>query len=227
MAEALEAPAPLVVVGQLPVVHHRDVRERIGPVGMGVRDVDIGLGGHPHVPDPVRTHIAVELVGRPDRVGVAQVLDDLERRAGRQDLGAGNRLDVVGQVLEIAVVVERGDDRVVVDLVDRVDARAGRADARLDLLAPATEPVRVFDVPVRIRVGQLDPHDQVGRRPAVQRVPGRVGAAVLHGLEHPGHVGAQAVGAVAVPIDDPRDPAHGYGSTSRYSSRSQSVTAAR
>jgi hypothetical protein len=47
---------------------------------------------------------------------------------------------------------------------------------------------------------------------------------MLHGLQHPGHLAPDVVRAV--PVDDPCDPAH-YGSTSRYSSRSQSVTAAR
>ena len=61
----------------------------------------------------------------------------------------------------------------------------------------------------------------------VQREARRVRPAVLHRLEHRCDVAPDAVRTVAVPVDDAGDPAHGYGSTSRYSSRSQSVTAAR
>ena len=140
MAGALEAPAPLVVVGQLAVVHDGDVGERIGPVGVGVGDVDVGLGRHPHVPDPVAADVAVELVGAADGLGVAEVLDDLQRVPQRQHLDAADRLDVVGQRLEVAVVVERRRDRVLVDLLDRRTCAPARAP-RLDLAAAAAQPV--------------------------------------------------------------------------------------
>ena len=79
VAAALEAAPPLEVVRELAVVHDRDVGERVRPVRVRARDVDVGLGRHAHVADGVgaREVVEVVLLGRP--LGVAEVLDDLER----------------------------------------------------------------------------------------------------------------------------------------------------
>ena len=112
-------PAPLVVVRELAVVHDGDVGEGICPVRMGVGDVDVGLGRHPRVADRVRPHERVELVVGRDRLGVAEVLDDLERAAEREHLGVAHVLDVVGELLEVAVEAEGDRHRVL---------RGGRID---------------------------------------------------------------------------------------------------
>src|SRR3712207_6960847 len=54
------------------------------------------------------------------------------------------------------------------------------------------------------------------------RVARRVGPAVLHGLQHAREVAPD--GARVVAVDEAGDPAHGYGSTSRYSSRDRKST---
>ena len=89
---------PVEVVRELAVVHDRDVGERVRPVGVRARDVDVGLGRHAHVADGVRALEGLQLVLVGDLLGVAQVLDDLERVADREHLGLGHVLDVVGEL---------------------------------------------------------------------------------------------------------------------------------
>jgi hypothetical protein len=178
------------------------------------------------VADRVAADEAVEVVLRGHLLGVAQVLDDLQRAADREHLGAGNVLHAVGQRLEVAVEAERDVERVLGALLVRGVGGADRHEPALDLRAMAAQPVVELEVARRVRVGELHAH-RVGAVDgrAVEREAGRVGPAMLHRLEHRGHLAADVVRPV--PVDDPCDPAHGYGSTSRYSSRSQSVTAAR
>ena len=107
VARALEPPAPVEVVRELAVVDDGDIREGVGPVGVGARDVDVGLGRHAHVPDRMGAVEAVEGVLPADGLRVSQVLDDLERMPEGQHLGVGHVLDEVGEQLEVAVVVER------------------------------------------------------------------------------------------------------------------------
>ena len=45
----------------------------------------------------------LELVVRGDGLGVSEVLDDLERAPERENLGVAHVLDVVGELLEVAV----------------------------------------------------------------------------------------------------------------------------
>jgi hypothetical protein len=177
--------------------------------------------------DPVRAEVAVEVVLAGDRRGVAEVLDDLERVPKRQHLRVRHRLDVIGQLLELAVVLDRRRERVLVDVVGVLHDRAGVPDPRQHLTSAPADVVDELQITRRRRLGQVDADDVLAGWLAIQRVAGRVRTPVLHRLQHRGHVAPDTVRAVAVLVDDPRDPAHGYGSTSRYSSRSQSVTAAR
>ena len=155
MARALEAAAPLEVVGQLAVVHDRDVGERVGPVGVGAGDVDVGLGRHAHVADGVRAREDVEVVLLRHRLGVAEVLDDLERVPEREHLGAGHVLDVVDEPLQVAVVLE-GDAVGVLGLaVEHVDRGAELPQPRARPRPVALEPVEEVEVARVVRVGEL------------------------------------------------------------------------
>ena len=62
VAGSFQAALPLVVVRELPVVHHGDIRERIRPVGVRLGDVNVGLGRHPRVADGVGADELVEAV---------------------------------------------------------------------------------------------------------------------------------------------------------------------
>ena len=79
MAGALQPAAPVVEVGQLAVVDDRDIGKRVGPVGVGVGDVDVGLGRHPRVADRMGPDVVAEAVFGGDGLGIAEVLDDLQR----------------------------------------------------------------------------------------------------------------------------------------------------
>src|SRR5436190_23487346 len=88
------------------------------------------------------------------------------------------------------------------------------------------EPPLEVEVARVVRIGERVAHDHELLRGAVERIARGVGAAMLHGLEHPRHVVPNRVGSPVVAIDDSCDPAH-QGRTSMYFSRSQYVTAAR
>ena len=64
---------------------------------MGRADVHVRLGRHAHVADGMRADEAGQLVLAGNRVGVAQVLDQFERVPDREDLGALDVFDVVGE----------------------------------------------------------------------------------------------------------------------------------
>src|SRR6202012_3415418 len=129
---------------------------------------------------------------------------------------------------------------VLVDVLGALDRRSGRLQARLDVTPATPHVVGEDEVAGRRRLREVDAPHQLVPGGGIQRIAGRVRAAVLHRLQHAGHVAADAMGAVAVLVDDSCDSAHVvllaaragvggpvYGRTSRYSSRSQSVTAAR
>jgi hypothetical protein len=146
--------------------------------------------------------------------------------AEREHLDPADVLQVVGDRLEVAVVREPDGDRVLHGVRDVVHACAEAAQPPLDLGTMAHEPVVQLEVGRAVAVGEGGTHHVAVRRRAVERVARRVRPAVLHRLEHARQVPPDRAGAVAV--DEAGYPAHGlYGSTSRYSSRSQSVTAAR
>ena len=206
MAGALQAPAPVVEVGQLAVVDDGDVGERIGPIGVGVGDVDVGLRRHPRVSDRVRADVVGKPVLLRHGLGVAEVLDDLERAAERQHLGVANALDGVRQQLQVAVEAEDDGHRPQRAL-DLLDLGAERPHPRLDLGTLALHPGR--ELGALTSLVQLYVHDVGLRMTAVQREAGGVRAAVLHRLEHPRHIAPDGVFVAAVAIDDPGDPAHG------------------
>jgi hypothetical protein len=118
-------------------------------------------GRHPHVPDRVRAGHAVELVLGRDRLGVAEVLDDLQRVPEREHLGAAHVLDPVGERLEVAVVGEVRLEGVLASRPRPRARRAERAQAPLDLRLVAPHAVVEVEVARRVRVGQLDAHDPV------------------------------------------------------------------
>ena len=80
---------------------------------------------------------------------------------------------------------------------------------RLDVAALAAMPLGEVEVVMAVRLGELHVHHVAVAGGAVERVPGGVRAAVLHGLEHRGHVAADVPLATAVAVDDAGDPAHG------------------
>ena len=203
---ALEPALPLEVVRQLTVVHDGDVGERVRPVGVCPGDVDVGLGGHADVADRVRPGELVQLVAARHGLRVAEILDDLERVAEREHLDVGHVLDEVGELLQIAVVLERDPKGVLVLLHERVHLGPERMKATLDLGPVPAQPVLVLEVAGRVGVGELVPHDHEIRRLAVERVARRVRAAVLHRLEHPGHLGPDRM--LTVLVDDSCDSTH-------------------
>ena len=188
-AGPLEAAAPHEVVRQLPVVDDGDVGVGVRPVRVRAGDVDLRLGRHADVADRVRARELREPVLLVHGLGVAEVLDDLERAAEREHLGLGDVLDEVGEELQVAVVLERDAECVRRLLLDLVDPRAERGEPRLDLDAVPAQAILEVEVTRRVRVRELVAHDEVAvLRAPVQRVAGRVRAAVLHRLEHPRHL---------------------------------------
>jgi hypothetical protein len=203
----LEPALPVEVVRELAVVDDGDVGERVGPVRVCAGDVDVGLGRHADVADRVRAGEALEVVLLGDLLGVAEVLDDLQRVAEREHLGVPDVLDPVGELLQVPVGEREGDAVGVLRLLlDVVDVGAERPQAPDDLVLVPVEAVGELEVAGRVRIGELVAHDQLVVVRPVERVPRRVGAAVLHGLEHPGHVAPDLMGAV--PVDDPCNSAH-------------------
>ncbi len=161
------------------------------------------------MPDRVRALEVVEAVLVGDALGVAEVLDDLERVAEREDLRIGDVLDPIGQILQGAVREVEGDAVGVLGLgLDVVQPRAEPTEAVDHLALVALEPLLEVEVARRVGVGERVAHDDapVAVGGTVQRVARRVRAAVLHGLEHARHVAPDVARVVAV--DDSRDPAH-------------------
>ena len=104
-------------------------------------------------------------------LGVAEVLDDLERAPEREHLGLGDVLDEVREELQVAVVVERDAERVRRLLLDLADVGAERLEPRLDLGAMPAQALLEVEVARRVRVRELVAHDE--RAGAVASVPYR------------------------------------------------------
>ena len=207
MAGALKATAPLEVVRQLAVMHHGDVGERVGPVRVSTRDVDVGLGCHADVTDGVRAAELVQVVLLADGLGVAEVLDDLEGVTQREHFAVRNVLDLIGDVLEFTRVVERDTEGVIRLLLIRDDLGVESGETRLYLGTIALQPALELVVARRRRVRDGVAHDDVLSRLSVERIPGRIRAAMLHGLQHPGHVLTDVV--LPILVNDSCDSAHG------------------
>jgi hypothetical protein len=106
---------------------------------VGVGDVDVRLGRHPRVTDRVGARELPQPVPARDRLGVAEVLDDLERAPEGENLGVAHPLDRIGELLQVAVEVE--DDRHRARrLLDLLDPGPGGAHARLDLASLPLHP---------------------------------------------------------------------------------------
>ncbi len=141
-------------------------------------------------------------------LGVPEVLHDLERVPEREDLRLRDVLDEVGEQLQVTVVVESDAEGIRRLLLGLVNAGAERAEPGLDLDPVAPESVLEVEVSRRVRVRELVAHDEIAvLRVAVQRVPRRVGPAVLHRLQHPRHLVADRM-LRSVAIDDPCYSAH-------------------
>ncbi len=203
---------PLVEVGELPVVDDCDVRERIGPVRVGVGDVHVRFGRHPRVTDRVGAPELPQPVPVRDRLGVTEVLDDLERAPEGEHLGVAHPLDRIGELLQVAVEPEDERHRAR-RLLDLLDPGPGGAHARLDLAPLPLHPP--FEVGIVLgRLAQLHVHYvRPAPAPAVEREAGRVRPPMLHRLQHAGHVAPDLLLPSAVPVDDPRYPAHGRSPT--------------
>ena len=117
------------------------VGERICPVGVSAGNVNVGFGCHPHVADAVSALHLVEVVLRRDRLGVADVLNDFERVPERQNLRVTDRLNLVGERLQVAAVIEREGRGVVGRLVDLGDAGADGAQLAFNLRAAPQQPL--------------------------------------------------------------------------------------
>ena len=120
----------------------------------------------------------------------------------------GHRLDVVGQLLELAVVVDRRRERVLVDVLGVLD---GAPDA-LIRVSTSRRRRRTSSANSRSR-GAVDSASLIRTTYSpvgwwYRAYAGRVRASVLHRLQHRGHVAPDPVRAVAVLVDDPRDSAH-------------------
>ena len=106
VAPVFVATAQFVVVGQLPVVHYRDVGERVGPKRMGVVDVDAAFSGHAHVADAVGAANCANGVPLVHVDGRANVLDNL---GGAADAVQGDAVSVQqrgSQLRNLTLVVD-------------------------------------------------------------------------------------------------------------------------
>jgi hypothetical protein len=175
---------------------------------VGGADVDIGLRRHAGVADAVGAFEAPEAVLVRDRRGITQILDQLQRMAEGENLGALDVLDVAHQVLHIAVereAVAEGVFRCQL-LVDQLGAllrhpgihhRLAVADLPMDFEA-------AFQV---LLLGDLEAHDiLVQVRLAVDGKTRRIRPAVLQGLQHRRHFQADVRGPAAV--DDSGNSTH-------------------
>jgi hypothetical protein len=161
------------------------------------------------VADAVAAEVVVQVVIGGDGVRVAEVLDDLQRVSERQHLDARDRLDVVGEMLQVTFVVQGRGERVRVGVLGAQDLSTRRLDAGLGLAPAAPDVGGAGDVVEVGGVGELDPEDQVVGGSPVEGDAGRVGPAMLHRLKHARDVTADPVCPVAVAVDDPCDSAHG------------------
>ena len=158
---------------------------------------------------------AAELVLARNRVGVAQILDELEPAPEREDFGALDILDIVGEALVFAELVHRplAEFQLVAEgifgrhiLGD--DLAAHGLDALIDLvLAFAHLPLDVEALGHFFLLGDLEAHYEFARvRHAIDREARGIGPAMLERLEHRGEFPADVSGSA--PMDQSGNPTH-------------------
>ena len=125
-----------------------------------------------------------------------------------EDLAVGNVLDEVGELFQLAVVAQSDAERIVGLLLDLLDLRAEPRQPLLDQGAMPAETIVEVEVARGVRIGELEAHEDEVARLAVERVAGGIGAAMLHRLEHPGHVEPHVVLRAVLAVDDPGYSAH-------------------
>ena len=171
-------------------------------------DIDVRLGRHAGMADAVRAAESAKPVLLRDPGGVAEILDQLERAAEGQHLGALDLLDIRGEpprVAGVAQAIAEGIGRGLGHL-DGLGADLGQQPIDLGLPFPDL----LADVVVLghvLLLGELEAHDIfVGRRRPVDRKARRIGTAMLQAFQHRRHLLADAGGAVAV--DESSNSAH-------------------
>ena len=177
-------------------------------------------GGHPRVADGVGALEPGEAVLLAHDGGVAEVLDELQRAAEREDLRPFHVLDVVREALEpgpaapVVAYTVAGEAEPVAEgvlgrrvLVDDLHLHA--ADARIDLgLALLDLAVDVEALADVLLLRHLEAQHMVGPdRMAVDGEAGGIRPPVLERLEHRGHLRPDV--AARSPVDQSCYPAHG------------------
>ena len=105
---------------------------------MGRFGLDFGFGGEPHMADAVRTGDLADMIDFVEIVGGADVLDDVERGADRDQLG--RMLHGIGEGADLAGVIDFDDEaRAFALFVENArallaSARADAADGRLAIV---------------------------------------------------------------------------------------------
>ena len=126
-----------------------------------------------------------------------KVLDDLEGATERQHFAPFDVFEVVGQRLELTVVANKSSERIAGLALHTVDLGADLGEPGLDLDAVPFESLGKPESGLT-RLGQDEPYDnEVAGRP-VQSVSCRIGAPMLHGLEHPGDFLSDVARSVAM-----------------------------
>ena len=163
-------------------------------------DVDVGFRGHARVADAVGAAEAAQVILLRNGVGVAQVLDQFQGVAEREDFRAVDVLDVVGQAPHVAVESEDVAEGIVGChvLLDDLGAELGHAlvDQGLALLDLAADFEALLDF---VLLGHLEAHDiAVFPWCAVKREARRIRSAMLQGPQHGGHFPADLAGLASV-----------------------------
>lgn len=148
--------------------------------------------------DAVRALKFVESVEPGDIGGVAEILDQLQPVAQREDLDASGLLDMRGQLRGVAGVADDIAERVFGRALLRLHLRAmlgedlvDRGDPALDQLVGAAAPGHV------VGLRHLEAHDVIALdRRAVNRITGAVRPTMLQRLQHRGHLTAD-IGTLA------------------------------
>ena len=91
-------------------------------------------------------------------LGVAEVLDDLQRMADREHLRAAERPRRGRRALEVAVVAEVTPRTRTRCVLDAATVAPSRDEPPLDLRPVAAQPVLELEVARRVRVGELHAH---------------------------------------------------------------------